>query len=83
VRSTNVSQEFRVAQSRDRYNWVAGLYYLHENLAQNQPLFALLDFDSIVGIPLDGIAFRAFDTSKQTPTPMPCSARVNISSPIN
>ncbi len=68
VRSTNVSQEFRVAQSRDRYNWVAGLYYLHENLAQNQPLFALLDGDSIVGFPgaFDGIAFQAFDTSKQT-----------------
>jgi iron complex outermembrane recepter protein len=68
VRSTNYSQEFRVSQNADRYNWVGGLYYLHEKLNQNQPLFALLDGDSIVGAPgaFDGIAFRAFDTSEQT-----------------
>ena len=68
VRSTNYSQEFRVSQNADRYNWVGGLYYLHEKLNQNQPLFALLDGDSIVGVPgaFDGIAFRAFDTSEQT-----------------
>jgi iron complex outermembrane receptor protein len=67
VRSTTFSQEFRVSQSRDTYNWVAGAYYMHETLNQNQPLFALLDGDSIVGFPgaLDGIAFRAYDTSRQ------------------
>jgi iron complex outermembrane receptor protein len=67
VRSTNYSQEFRVSQNADRYHWVAGLYYLHEKLNQNQPLFALLDGDAIFGAPgaLDGIAFRAFDSSEQ------------------
>jgi iron complex outermembrane receptor protein len=67
VRSTNYSQEFRVSQNRDTYNWVAGLYYLHEKLNQNQPLFFGLDGDTIFGAPgaFDGIAFRAFDTSQQ------------------
>ena len=67
VHSTTISQELRAAQSRDTYNWVAGLYYLHENLAQNQPLFFGLDGDTVFGAPgaLDGVAFRAFDTSEQ------------------
>ena len=67
VHSTTVSQEFRAAQNRDKYNWVGGLYYLHENLAQNQPLFFGLDGDSVFGAPgaFDGVAFRAFDTSEQ------------------
>jgi iron complex outermembrane recepter protein len=67
VHSTNVSQEFRLSQTRDRYNWVGGFYYLHENLAQNQPLFFGLDGDAIFGAPgaFDGVAFNAFDTSEQ------------------
>jgi iron complex outermembrane receptor protein len=68
VRSTNYSQEFRVAQNRDRYNWVAGAYYLHEKLHQDQPLFFGLDGDTIVGVPgaFDGIAFAAYDVSQQS-----------------
>ena len=67
VHATSLSQEFRASQNRDSYNWVAGLYFMHEHLYQNQPLFALLDGDSIVGVPgaFDGTAFRAFDTSNQ------------------
>jgi iron complex outermembrane receptor protein len=67
VHSTNESQEFRIAQTRARYNWVAGVYYLHENLAQNQPLFFGLDGDSVFDAPgaFDGIAFNAFDNSRQ------------------
>jgi len=67
VRSTNYSQELRAAQTRDRYNWVAGAYFLHEDLYQSQPLFALLDGDAIFGAPgaFDGVAFQAFDDSHQ------------------
>jgi iron complex outermembrane recepter protein len=67
VRSTNYSQEVRAAQTRERYDWVAGAYFLHEDLYQNQPLFAFLDGDTIFGAPgaFDGVAFRAFDDSHQ------------------
>jgi iron complex outermembrane receptor protein len=67
VRSTNYSQELRATQTRDQYNWVAGAYFLHEDLYQNQPLFALLDGDTIFGAPgaFDGVAFQAFDDSHQ------------------
>ncbi len=67
VRSTNYSQEVRVSQNRDSYNWVAGAYYLHEKLHQNQPLFFGLGGDTVVGFPgaFDGIAFQAFDVSQQ------------------
>jgi iron complex outermembrane receptor protein len=67
VRSTNYSQELRAAQTRERYDWVAGAYFLHEDLYQNQPLFAFLDGDAILGAPgaFDNVAFRAFDDSHQ------------------
>jgi iron complex outermembrane receptor protein len=57
----------RASQSKEKYNWVAGLYYLHEDLKQNQPLFILLDGDKFFGGPgaADGIAFQAFDRSNQ------------------
>jgi iron complex outermembrane receptor protein len=67
VKSTTVTQELRVARTRARYNWVAGAYYLHEWLAQDQPLNALLDIDAIFGAGAgDGVAFKAYDTSRQT-----------------
>ena len=62
-KSDELSQEFRVGQVRTQYNWVAGLYYLHEHLIQDQPLSTFLDGDLFpeFGIPAgpgsaDGIA---------------------------
>ena len=70
VRSNTLTQEFRASQTEARYNWVAGLYYLHENLVQNQPIFILLGGDTVVGVPgaFDGVAFQAFDTNRQITT---------------
>jgi iron complex outermembrane recepter protein len=66
VRSTAVSQEFRASRSTDNYNWVAGLYYLHEDLHQNQPLSLLLSGDQYFGAgAFDGVAITQFDTSHQ------------------
>lgn len=72
VRSNTFTQELRAAQSTTKYNWVAGLYYLYENLKQNQPIFIFLDGDKFggFGIPagpgnFDGVAFQAFDRSNQ------------------
>ena len=67
VRSSTISQEFRAAQATDTYNWVFGLYYLHEDLRQNQPLFILLDADNFFGGPGsgDGVAEIAYDTALQ------------------
>ncbi|MEO8927075.1 MAG: TonB-dependent receptor [Caulobacteraceae bacterium] len=67
VRSNTFTQEVRVAQTTEKYNWVAGAYYLHEDLKQNQPIFILLDIDKIFGPGVgDGVAFQAFDRSHQT-----------------
>jgi iron complex outermembrane receptor protein len=65
VRSNTFTQELRAAQSTAKYNWVAGLYFLTENLKQNQPLFVLLDGDNVFGGAgyADNIAFQAFDRS--------------------
>ena len=49
VRSNTITQEFRAAGSGDRYDWVGGLYYLHEDLSQNQPIYILLDGDNFFG----------------------------------
>ena len=67
VRSNTFTQELRAAQTTNKYNWVAGLYFLTEDLKQNQPLFLLLDGDKFFGGPgaADGIAFQAFDRSNQ------------------
>ncbi|HEY2659418.1 MAG TPA: TonB-dependent receptor [Caulobacteraceae bacterium] len=67
VRSNTFTQEFRASQTGDRFNWVAGAYYLHENLVQNQPIFILLGGDTVFGAPgaLDGVAFQAFDNNRQ------------------
>ena len=66
VQSNQVTQEFRVDRTAENYNFVAGLYYLLENLHQNQPLYALLDADLFFGPgSFDGIAVQQFDTSRQ------------------
>ncbi len=73
VNSDTYTQEFRAAQSEKDFNWVAGFYYLHENLKQNQPLSLFYDGDlgGGFGIPpgpgaFDGIAQIVYDNSSQT-----------------
>lgn len=73
VKSNTYTQEFRAAQSEQNFNWVAGLYYLHENLKQDQPLSLFYDGDlgGGFGIPpgpgaFDGIAQIVHDHSSQT-----------------
>ena len=67
VRSNTFTQEFRAAHSEEKYDWVAGAYYLHEDLHQNQPLYALLDLDAVSDTygAGDGVAFKAYDQSHQ------------------
>ncbi len=66
VRSTAFTQEFRASHSEAKYNWTAGVYYLHENLQQNQPLELLLDFDQFFGPGSgDGLAQKQTDRSRQ------------------
>jgi iron complex outermembrane receptor protein len=72
VKATTLTQEFRVAHSETLYNWVGGLYYLHEDLKQNQPLEFLLDCDKfpVFGLQAgpgacDGIANTQTDSSHQ------------------
>ena len=73
VKSDTETQEFRAAQSEHDFNWVAGFYYLHENLKQDQPLSLFFDGDlgGGFGIPpgpgaFDGIAQIVNDNSSQT-----------------
>jgi iron complex outermembrane receptor protein len=73
VHSNTWTQEFRASQSTKQFNWVAGVYYLYEDLRQNQPLTILFDGDKFggFGIPagpgaFDGIAQKSFDYSDQT-----------------
>ena len=66
VRSNTITQELRASQSKDRYNWVAGGYYLHEDLHQNQPLYLLNGLDAVAGAGAgDVAAMIAFDYSHQ------------------
>jgi iron complex outermembrane receptor protein len=66
VVSDEVTQEFRASQAVDKYDWVAGLFYLHEVMRQNQPLSVLLDYDLFFGPGSgNGIAGIYYDTSNQ------------------
>ena len=66
AKSTEVTQELRLAQTTDNYNWVAGLYYIHENLKQDQTVEVLLDVDNFTGPGFgDGLAFFAPTRNKQ------------------
>ncbi len=73
VRSNTYTQEFRAAHSSKTFNWVVGLYYLHEKLKQNQPLSLFYDGDLGGGFGIepgpgafDGIAQIVNDRSAQT-----------------
>lgn len=49
VDSDTFTQEFRAAGGGETYNWLAGLYYLHEDLNQDQSVYVLLDLDTLFG----------------------------------
>jgi iron complex outermembrane recepter protein len=51
VRSTDITQEFRVAGGGSDYHWLAGVYGLDEHLNQDQPIKVLYDIDQIIGVP--------------------------------
>jgi len=69
AQSNEVTQEFRLSHSTDRYNWVVGAYYLHEALKQHQPLYILLDFDKFFGAGSgDGVASITETINHQTTT---------------
>jgi iron complex outermembrane receptor protein len=66
VKTTTFTQELRASETRERFNWVAGAYYLYENLSQDQPLQALLDIDQVYGPGSgDGLALKTYDQSRQ------------------
>jgi len=67
VRNATFTQELRADWNTADNELLAGLYYLDENLHQNQPLFLLLDADNFFGGPGtgDGVAEIATDQSKQ------------------
>ena len=47
VKSDSYTQEFRMAGGDESFHWLGGLYYLREDLTQNQRAAALLDLDKI------------------------------------
>ncbi|NKJ44905.1 MULTISPECIES: TonB-dependent receptor [unclassified Novosphingobium] len=72
VKTNTYTEELRAAYTSAKFNWVFGLYYLHEDLRQDQPLDLFIDGDLYggFGIPagagnFDGIAQRAYDHSHQ------------------
>ncbi len=56
VRSTDITQEFRITGSGEKYHWLAGVYGLVEHLQQDQSIALLTDIDQVVG-PLIGDPF--------------------------
>lgn len=67
AQSNEITQEFRLSHSTDRYNWVVGAYYLHEALKQHQPLYVLHDFDKFFGPGAgDGVASITETINHQT-----------------
>ena len=66
VRNATFTQEFRADWNTANNDLLAGLYYLDENLHQNQPLFILLDFDKFFGPGAgNGLTEIAMDQSRQ------------------
>ncbi len=66
VRSNTITQEFRATRAEAKYDWVAGAYYMHEDLHQNQPLYILLDGDKFFGGP--GSCDATFADNPPTPS---------------
>lgn len=67
--SKEFTQELRASKTTDRSNWVAGVYYLHEKLDQDQPLYIYQDLDLLFGASgaADGIA-QIFSTANSQKT---------------
>lgn len=66
VRTNAFSQEFRAGQTSEKFTWVTGLYFMNEDLYQNQPLYNLLSADTFFGPgSFDGLAFQQFDRNHQ------------------
>jgi iron complex outermembrane receptor protein len=49
VNSKTFTQEFRLAGGGETYNWVTGLYYLHDDLKQDQTIYLFQDADVFFG----------------------------------
>jgi iron complex outermembrane receptor protein len=47
VKSKTFTQEFRAAGGGETYHWLGGVYYLNEDLNQNQTSRALIDLDQV------------------------------------
>jgi iron complex outermembrane receptor protein len=66
VRNDELTEEFRASQSAETYDWVAGVYYLWEDLHQDQPLNLFYDGDLFYGPgSFNGVALQAADSSDQ------------------
>lgn len=67
AKSMAFTQELRASRTTDRYSWLAGAYYLHEIIKQDQPIDVLLGIDSAFGIPGigDGLAFTGYGINRQ------------------
>jgi iron complex outermembrane receptor protein len=48
-KSREFTQEFKLGQTKSNFNWVVGLYYLHEDLIQQQQVNQFLDYDLFAG----------------------------------
>ncbi len=69
VRSNTFTQELRASQATRKFDWVAGAYFLDEDLYQNQPAVLFLDWDQFFGAGAgDGLAEKTFDYSHQGTT---------------
>ncbi len=69
VRTNTFTQELRVSQTEKNFDWVAGAYFLGEDLRQNQPLYLFIDWDQFFGPGSgDGLAEKVYDYSKQETT---------------
>ena len=73
VKSDAFTQELRATQNADNFHWVAGFFYLHEDLHQDQPLSLFYNGDLYggLGIPagagnFDGVAQESTDLGHQT-----------------
>jgi iron complex outermembrane receptor protein len=66
VRNDELTEEFRASQSTESYDWVAGAYYLWEDLHQDQPINLFYDGDLFYGPgSFNGVALKAADESDQ------------------
>jgi len=64
--ASTISQEFRVSQETERYNWIAGAIYSHDALRLDQPIQIFMDFDKFFGFGSgDQVASNQLEAAKQ------------------